>query len=53
MNDTVCVLDEEVDFDTFVVDLIHEHERFRGNTVSWTDPTACESIWRSNNIVLQ
>ena len=38
-NDTVCVLDVEMDFDTFVVDLIHEHDHFLGNTVSWTDPT--------------
>ena len=35
MNDMVVLLDEELNFDSFKAELIHEHERTRGNDVIW------------------
>ena len=38
MNDMVCVLQEDLDFDTFKDELVGSHERTRNGTATWNTP---------------
>ena len=38
MNDMVCILGDEINFQDFRMELVHEHERIRGNSVTWPSP---------------
>ena len=38
MNDMVCVLQEDLDFDTFKDELVGSHERTRNGTATWNSP---------------